>query len=575
MTQNNQQNTVWLKAAVLGSLWAASEIVLGSFLHNLKIPFRSNILTAIGIVLLIAAAQQWRDKGLFWRSGLVCAIMKSVSPSAVIFGPMIAIFMEALLMEISIRIFRRTIFGFLLAGALAMSWNFIHFLVNKFIFYGFQFFDLYQNSAHFIEHQYHITIFSLQQLIFILLSIYFLSGLIIAWIGIVIGRKSIKQRVPIKSISVDEVNFIKKQALQPHFHYSLLWLFFDVFFVIIIFIIINLFDLNISFAASIIVFIILLLRYHQRIKKILNTFFLLSLLFLILFSVAIAYFNHLNTSSVIMGLQNGAEMSLRAVILVVGFAAIGTELKNPIIAQWTKHSMFNKASQAIEIAFLTLPTVLSCMPPLKTFTKKPDLAIYEMISYLDYWFKEAELKAIAKKNVIIVTGKEKSGKSTFLTSLVNNLRENNYIVGGFIAPAVIENHQHKGYNLINLLLGQEIPLSRTEPMLLAPKVGNYYFCKQSLEEGKNWLKTENIEHTDIVVIDEIGPWELRNQGWANSLTFIVKNYKKPLILAVRETIVDKVILHWGFQNVMILNIETENDGMQKAMQKIKLLLDDL
>jgi len=30
---------IWLKAAMLGSLWASVEIILGSFLHNLHIPF--------------------------------------------------------------------------------------------------------------------------------------------------------------------------------------------------------------------------------------------------------------------------------------------------------------------------------------------------------------------------------------------------------------------------------------------------------------------------------------------------------------------------------------------------------
>jgi len=74
--------------------------VLGSFLHNLKVPFSGNILTAIGIIILISVSYIWKEKGLFWRAGLICAIMKTMSPSAVIFGPMIAIFSEAMLLEI-------------------------------------------------------------------------------------------------------------------------------------------------------------------------------------------------------------------------------------------------------------------------------------------------------------------------------------------------------------------------------------------------------------------------------------------------------------------------------------------
>jgi hypothetical protein len=52
-----QQHTInekWIKASILGTVWAASEIVFGSFLHNLKIPFGSNLLTAIGIIILVS-----------------------------------------------------------------------------------------------------------------------------------------------------------------------------------------------------------------------------------------------------------------------------------------------------------------------------------------------------------------------------------------------------------------------------------------------------------------------------------------------------------------------------------------
>ena len=113
---------VWLKASILGANWAASEIILGSFLHNLHIPFKGNILTTIGLILMISVAYIWKDKGLFWRTGLICALMKTMSPSAVIFGPMVAIFMEALVLEISVRLLGRNFAGFFLGSALAMSW---------------------------------------------------------------------------------------------------------------------------------------------------------------------------------------------------------------------------------------------------------------------------------------------------------------------------------------------------------------------------------------------------------------------------------------------------------------------
>lgn len=568
MSRQNKLDSVWLKAAVLGSLWAASEIVLGSFLHNLKIPFRSNILTAIGIILLISAAQHWHEKGLFWRSGLVCAMMKSISPSAIIFGPMIAIFMEALLMETAVRIFKRNTVGFLIAGALAMSWNFVQFLVNKFIFYGYQFYDLYQNSVQFIEHQYNIIVLNLTQLIVVVLSIYYLSGCVVAWLGLKIGKRSLKQRVPFRSITVDEVNRIKKNKMPVPFHYSLYWLFLDIALAVAVFLILSWMDFKISLPVGICIFLLFFIRYHQRVKKIINPFFVLSLLILMLFSVVVIYINKPSQHSLFIGLQNGLEMSLRAIVLVVGFAAIGTELKNPIIMQWAYRSVFRQAAHAVEIAISTLPTIISTCPPVKTFIKKPTLAVYEMISYLDYWLEESELKAIGKKNILIISGKEKSGKSTLLRLIVTQLKKEGLSIGGFVSLAVIENNQHVGYNLIHLLNQQEVQLSRTNYIPLAPKVGNYYFLNHGLEEANRWLQLENIERSDLVVIDEIGPWELRQQGWAKSLTNIVKNYQRPLILVVRESIVEKVSQHWGFREVSVIYADEQN-AMQKAIQTVR------
>ena len=54
----------WIKASVIGTIWAASEIVLGSFLHNLRIPFSSNVLTGIGLIILISSSYKWTEKGL-------------------------------------------------------------------------------------------------------------------------------------------------------------------------------------------------------------------------------------------------------------------------------------------------------------------------------------------------------------------------------------------------------------------------------------------------------------------------------------------------------------------------------
>jgi hypothetical protein len=192
MVNTDQLDQKWLKAAVLGCLWASSEIVLGSFLHNLRVPFSGNILTAIGLMLLISVSHLWKEKGLFWRAGLVCALMKTVSPSALIFGPMIAILSEAFLLEISTRIFGKTWAGFIIGGILAMSWNLFHRIANMIIVYGFNIVDLYTNIVQYAQKQLHIQGDITWNPILILWIFYFLAGLLASIAGIYIGRRAIR-----------------------------------------------------------------------------------------------------------------------------------------------------------------------------------------------------------------------------------------------------------------------------------------------------------------------------------------------------------------------------------------------
>lgn len=568
MTEQKTLNQVWLKAAVLGSLWAASEIVLGSFLHNLKIPFRSNILTAIGIILLISVAYHWKEKGLFWRSGLICALMKAISPSAVIFGPMIAIFSEALLMEISVRIFRRTVFGFLLAGVLAMSWNFIQFILNYILVYGFKIVDLYVNSLNLVEKQFHLNATNPMSLLLILILIYVVMGITAAFVGMYIGRRANKMHIPQKSLSVNEVQKMKQVQTLSSFPFSLTWLFINFLFLLTVFILIGFTSWKVWIVAGFVVITVWYFRYTRNFKRLSKPAFWLSLIFISLLSAWVYYQANQTTHALAQGLLAGLEMDIRAIILVLGFSVIGTELRNPKIINFLSNTSFRNSQIAIELAFATLPDILSAMPSVKTFFRKPILKMYEMISYIDFWLEKAEFRMISKENVIIITGMEKTGKSTVLMEMVELLHRYNIVTGGFVSPAVYENNIHVGYDLQDLQTNQRVILSRTYGDLSMPKVGNYYFYKDGLSLGKKLLEIETVKNADVVVIDEIGPWELKYQGWAKSVNALVKEYYKPMIWVVRESLVAQVIEYYSLKNPCVIHIK-EEDKFQKMLDILR------
>ncbi len=127
---------VWRKAAALGGLWASAEIILGSFIHNAHLPLGGHLLTGFGVALMVAGRKLWPEPGLLWRSALVCAAMKSISPSAFIFGPMAAIAAEGFLLEGALRVLGPGAAGCLTGGALAMLWTFLQPFLRQLLFYG-------------------------------------------------------------------------------------------------------------------------------------------------------------------------------------------------------------------------------------------------------------------------------------------------------------------------------------------------------------------------------------------------------------------------------------------------------
>lgn len=125
----------WRRAAAVGGVWAAAEITLGSFLHNVRLPLGGQFMTAVGVALLAASHRREPRRGVLWRAGLVCAALKSASPSAVLLTPMIAIAMEGALMESGVALAGGGA-GRALGGALAMLWTCAHPLVRIGLFYG-------------------------------------------------------------------------------------------------------------------------------------------------------------------------------------------------------------------------------------------------------------------------------------------------------------------------------------------------------------------------------------------------------------------------------------------------------
>ncbi|HBE40606.1 MAG TPA: hypothetical protein DDW27_05275 [Bacteroidales bacterium] len=544
----------WIKASITGTIWAASEIVLGSFLHNLRVPFSGNILTAIGIIILISVSYIWRERGIFWRAGLICALMKTLSPSAIIFGPMIAIFAESLLLELSVRLFGRSMAGFLIGAMLAMSWNLFQKIANYIIYYGSNIIEVYNNLLKFAQRQLSIQTDIVWLPIIFLLVIFALFGLLAGVIGIIVGRKMVKQPYAEFEGSQDKPVMELKKNSGDDFKYSIIWLFLDITLMICSFLLIYYTPWYVWSAAITGIVVLWALRYKRALRQLLRPKFWIFFVFITLitaFAFTVAKGGEISWQQ---GLLTGIQMNFRAAVIIVGFAVLGTELYNPVIRDFFQKTAFKNLPLALELSVESLPLFISSIPDLKSLVRKPVSIFYRVISQADRRLSEIRDKNNRGRKIFIISGAMGEGKTTFTRNLAKFLKEHNIQAEGLLSERIMDGSKTTGYDILDIMSGNKKVFLRENEKCGDNTIGKFYICNEGLETGRKILNSFILKKTGIVIIDEVGQLEIRGGGWYDCLNELLDKSQNHILITVRDKYVDEVKQKWNIPDAVILNV---------------------
>jgi len=518
---------LWRKAAVLGSLWAASEIVFGSFLHNARIPLSGNILTGIGIAILVAGHRLWPQRGLLWRAGLVCAAMKSVSPSAVILAPMVAISIEGCFLEAGVLLGGANPAGYLLAGGLAMSWPLAHKLGGTFLYYGPQTWTLYVRGLDQARAWLGLAPGSPWTPLVLLWAAHLLAGGLAAVIGMKVGWE---ERAPLPATQPAERAAPSPRRGDPAGRVpSLSALFLHILCVAAAMSLGSRLGVWL-FAAVCAAYAAVCVRQYPRAARIMQRVSLWSGLLLAAL-----------LAGVVLGRwQAGAQMGLRALVLTVGFSCIGSELRNPVLRSWLVSRGGRMFFAALEQAFDSLPEVFTALPSPAQLLRSPVESLHAAIACAPRL-----LEALAPGRVLIITGSQGEGKSNLAGALARSLREAGLSLGGIHAPGFWEDGRRSGFDITDLGAGESRPLCRMQGPETWQSQGPFRFSPDGLAFGLQALAEAMRRDADVIFVDEVGPMELRGRGWASQLDALVRRRRKPMVWVVRKGLIDAVRLRWG------------------------------
>ncbi len=381
---------LWLKAAVVGGLWASMEIIIGSFLHNTRLPFAGTTLAFAGTILLIGFYQIWPHKGLIIRAGFITAIMKSVSPSVIIFGPMTGIMLEAVLLELVILIFGNNLPSLMFAGALSLSSALFHKVISLLIFYGFDLIKVYVNVVNFALKQFGLIEAKVMDILLALLLFYFAFGFLAAIIGWQIGKKSIKLRSQQtdddwKAEPASKRDFFEIKKDQKTNIYLLAIHIISIPLGLYLF---NFHGVTIGLYYVIPYILIFGYKYAFSLRRLKKPIFWSQLVFIVLLS---ALFWKTDESTKFglnyEGFLVGVEMMIRALFIVVAFSALSVELRNERVKNFLYNVGFGRFYQAMGLAFGALPIMISMLPGSKEIIKNPTKSLLRPLIMADRWLE--------------------------------------------------------------------------------------------------------------------------------------------------------------------------------------------
>jgi len=130
---------------------------------------------------------------------------------------------------------------------------------------------------------------------------------------------------------------------------------------------------------------------------------------------------------------------------------------------------------------------------------------------------------------VLLTGVSGSGKTSILANVIKLARDRGLTVGGFISPAVYENGENVGADILNVYSGRRAIISRKKDRadFDGEPVCEYLLNRDGIQLGEAALRRTAC---DLIIIDEIGPYELKGGGYMREASKVIGSQVKKVVV---------------------------------------------
>ncbi len=160
-----------------------------------------------------------------------------------------------------------------------------------------------------------------------------------------------------------------------------------------------------------------------------------------------------------------------------------------------------------------------------------------------------------KGRVLLLTGHSGEGKTTMLRQIVEENMEAGF--GGLVCPGTFKNGRRYSSHVHCLSTGASAPFAER-----ADTHGGFIFFDEGRALSDRALESARNQNKNCVIVDEVGPLELRGQGHAPLLAPLLSLETPRHIWAVRPDVLDAVCHRWMLADPVIVNV-SKPDALQR------------
>jgi nucleoside-triphosphatase len=165
---------------------------------------------------------------------------------------------------------------------------------------------------------------------------------------------------------------------------------------------------------------------------------------------------------------------------------------------------------------------------------------------------------------IVLTGKPSSGKSTLAMRTVELAREKDIKVVGIVTPEVRIHGRRVGFDMVSLKDGKRIEFARVG--FKAGCMHGKYGINVSAAQQMFAEVTASLNDAELVVIDEVGPMELKCEGFTGLLQKVMAS-GKPAILVVHS----KLACNYKTVGTVVDCTDNRAEALHKLVQFLSVL----